>query len=244
MAYVEKDSLNYTILCVIEALTITAVDVYILITGYYLSKKETRNLFRVFELIFQVCFFKEVIYFLEIYSGQAVSLRRLFGNLIPNNYFVVLYCALYISSIAINNGIRSLSVAALKKVVMIIMMLFSVWPILVDLLNEVTQKEYIGLSTIGMYGSQSGYTIVTFVCLFVIGAFIRKLGTNLPSPSKCLLSFLALSTIEFIWYICEKRLFQGYYTATFYHNPIIIGAAVSLLCLFLQLDLKSHGARI
>lgn len=95
MAYVEKDSLNYTILCVIEALTITAVDVYILITGYYLSKKETRNLFRVFELIFQVCFFKEVIYFLEIYSGQAVSLRRLFGNLIPNNYFVVLYCLMW-----------------------------------------------------------------------------------------------------------------------------------------------------
>ena len=43
------------------------------------------------------------------------------------------------------------------------MLIFSVWTIVIDVAENITGNTYLGLSTIGMYGSQYGYTIINFV---------------------------------------------------------------------------------
>ena len=54
----------------------------------------------------------------------------------------------------------------------LILVLFTVWPTFFDLIQGVLGKELLGISTIGMYGSQYGYTIVNFVLMYIIGASI------------------------------------------------------------------------
>ena len=239
LTFVEMHSLNYSALYYMEALTVAAVDIYVLITGYFMCDRDERNLFRPFELLFQVCFFKMLLYVVNVCLGQDFSIKTLIACLIPNNYFVVLYCALYLVSLLINRSLSGLSRAKFRTAVIILVLLFSVWPIGADILNEIMKKEYMGLSTIGMYGSESGYTIVTFVCLHTIAAYIRHAVVKLPSKRKCALVFLLLSIVEFIWIVGERSLFEGRYTATHYNNPVVIGLAVSAFCFFLQLKLDS-----
>lgn len=59
---------------------------------------------------------------------------------------------------------------------MVVFLLFSVYAIGVDLLNEIVGQEIVGLSSIGAWGSQSGFTIVNFSLLYCLGAYLRLHG--------------------------------------------------------------------
>lgn len=239
-AYVQYGSMNYYLLYYLESVFIASVDVYILITGYFMCNRQARYLFRPFELLFQVCFFKMVLYVASVCAGQAFSMKTLVACIIPNNYFVVLYSALYLVSPLVNCAFAKMEKTVFRKTVIILLLIFSIWPMLADVLNEVMKKEYLGLSTIGMYGSQSGYTIVTFICLYVIGAYIRCCCTELPSKKKCAAVFVSLSFIEFIWSVSERAIFEKQYTAWHYNNIVVIGLAASAFCFFLQLKIEKE----
>ena len=58
LQYVTKGSINYHFLNVIESLFICAVDLFILITGYYMINTQKRNVIKPIKLIFQVIVFK------------------------------------------------------------------------------------------------------------------------------------------------------------------------------------------
>ena len=53
------------------------------------------------------------------------------------------------------------------------MLIFSVWTIVIDVAENITGNTYLGLSTIGMYGRQYGYTIINFVLVYFVGAYLR-----------------------------------------------------------------------
>ena len=120
--------------------------------------------------------FNELLYFASaVIHREAISIRRVIGRLIPANWFVILYITLYLISPFLNMVICKMeSPEKFEKFVRLLVLLFSVYPTLVDILCVVTHKEFLGLSSIGMYGSQWGYTIVNFSVMYVIGAYLRK----------------------------------------------------------------------
>lgn len=61
-----------------------------------------------------------------------------------------------------------------KKLLITLVVIFSGWTILVDFLENATNLTFMGLSTVGMHGSQYGYSIVNFLLVYFIGAYIRK----------------------------------------------------------------------
>ena len=52
--------------------------------------------------------------------------------------------------------------------------LFSIYPTFVEVFEYLTHREWIGISTIGAYGSQDGYQIVNFILMYYVGMYIRK----------------------------------------------------------------------
>lgn len=110
------------------------------------------------------------------------------------------------------------------------------WPTAVDLLCEISGKEIVGLSSVGAYGSQWGYSLVNFVLLYIIGGYLRKCE-NKGFASKRFL-FLALFVclcVLVFWARCNDRI--GFFTersAWEYCNPFVIGEAVCLFLLFEQ----------
>ena len=124
------------------------------------------------------------------------------GRLIPANWFVILYITLYFVSPFLNVVIQKVEESGIfKKFVVTLLLLFSVYPTLVDIWGEVTHKEYIGLSSIGMYGSQWGYSIVNFSLMYIMGAYLRvhpDLNSNMKHVIRILFGVAVLTIWAFI----------------------------------------------
>lgn len=155
--YLFASGINKLVLYYVESVFICAVDLFMLITGYFMCANNIRCMKKPVELIFQVIFFSAGSYIARVLLGQSdFSIVHFLGKFVPSNYFVVLYIVTFIVSPAINVLLYNLSYKAANCMLIVFMILFSVWPTMVDILSEITSKEWIGLSSIGAYGSQWG----------------------------------------------------------------------------------------
>lgn len=125
------------------------------------------------QLLAQVIIFSVSKYTLISMIKCNFSIRGLVGALIPANYFVILYIVVFIISPYINLIFVHLDSRKRKLSICTLILLFSVYPTMVDVLIEVTKHSFNGLSSIGMYGSQYGYSIVNFALCYCVGAYIR-----------------------------------------------------------------------
>ena len=238
LKYAIEGSVNYYILSFFESLFICAVDLFILISGYFMIKTQKRSFIKPMKLIIQVIVFKFGIYFLSIVVGNSTfSLRHLVSQFIPNNYFVILYTALYFISPYINIVMRSLDEKQLKRFVFTVFVIFSVYAVIADILGNLRGKSFIGLSSIGMYGSQNGYTIVNFTLMYIIGAYIKLNEERFKSirQTKLLLIFGALVGIDMIEEIIKHMLHRTSGSAYSYLNPVVILCAATVFLIFRNL---------
>lgn len=231
--------LNLYILYFLESLCICAVDLFVLITGYFMCEKQDRILNKPLELLLQVILFNVAFYVVSvILHSETLSVKHILERMIPANWFVILYVTLYFISpflnLAINEAERT---GNLKRFMIVFMLLFSVYPTIIDFLTEITQKEYIGLSSIGMYGSQWGYSIVNFSLMYTVGAYLRKNKTT-GGIKKHLILFLAMAFVLMIWRTVNDA--TGFLTessAWEYCNPIVIFMAIEGFIIFQRLEI-------
>ena len=175
--YVKYESIIFYILYILESVFICAVNLFMLISGYFMCTSYKRNLWKPIELVVQVILFSLGIYFFKIIlKTDDFSIKSLFGRFVPANYFVILYIVVYFFSPFVNKLLYSLDNKQLKLFVITSVLLFSVYPTLVDIFRELTGKEWNGLSSIGMYGSQWGYSVVNFLLMYILGAYIKIQG--------------------------------------------------------------------
>lgn len=231
---------NLHILYFLESCFICAVDLFILISGYFLCECQKRTLTKPFELLVQVIFFNEVLYFIStLIHRENISIKHVILRLIPVNWFVILYITLYLISTFINMMIQKAeSTNMLSKLVFVMALLFSVYPTLVDMLGEISQKEYTGLSSIGAYGSQWGYSIVNFSLMYMIGAYLRKKEFKHTNKVNHLVYFLVAAFFLMIWAVFNDKI--GFFkerSAWEYCNPIVIFMAVEIFLVFKKTDI-------
>ncbi len=237
-----SDGVNKIVLYFIESLFVCAVDLFIVISGYFMCINNKRYLRKPFELLFQVIIFSMGIYLLRVFLGNTeFSLIRLIRSVIPTNYFVMLYIAMYLISPMINIYISRLKKESALKVLWIWMLLFSIWPTVVDVLSELAGKQWIGMSTVGMYGSQWGYSLVNFLLMYFLGAYVRKFGINL-NKVQCIFGLFLSAVILVGWSFTNDNI--GYFTeksAWEYCNPIVILMALLWFRLFQQMKVKENS---
>lgn len=243
LLYAAHGSINYYFLNIIESLFVCAVDLFILITGYYMVNTQRRSIIKPIKLICQVIVFKLGIYVLMVILGKtALSIKGLFGALLPDNYFVILYVALYFVSPYINIVMKSFSNHQRKKMMITVFLIFSVYAIIVDLLSDLKGETIIGLSSIGMFGSQGGYTIVNFALMYMIGAYIRMCEDDISKigRGRIVLYLVVLVLLDAIWYLTFDYFQISDSTSHSYHNPIIVLLAVVSFILFKKIDLGQN----
>ena len=242
LAYVRENSLNFYVLYMFESLFICSVDLFMIISGYFLCQTFKRSVWRPVELIVQVMIFAELIYFAKvIFRGDPFSMKSFIRALLPSNYFVVLYCTVFLLSPFINIVVNKLSLKDFRIFVFLSLFMFSVIPTFVDILGEIAGKPIVGLSTVGMYGSQWGYSIVNFSLMYLFGAYIKK-DENLFSCIKnwqLILMFIFSCLLLVLW--ARINDVTGYFTertAWEYCNPIVIIMGIIIFVLFTRINLK------
>lgn len=243
--YVEAGSAQQITLFFLESCAICAVDLFILISGYYLSRTQKRSVLKPLELIVEIVIIR--LLFLAsslIFEHSAFSLKGLLLCFVPNKYFVILYCALYLISPFLNRVFRKFSGKQWKQFLLIVLLVFSVWNTLVDVLEEVVGSEFMGLSTITAWGSKQGFNIVNFCLLYSIGAYLRCNPTPKNLEKRTVLfAFWLLSVLcIFFWaLLCRRFHLLELRSAWMYHNPLVIFSAVLLFLFFRSLSFKSKA---
>lgn len=241
ITYAEEGSVNFYLLYFLESLFACGVNLFMLISGYFMCESGKRNLWRPVELIVQVIVFRELIYLARVAIGaMPFSVKTLVTTLIPANYFVILYCVVFILSPFVNSLISKLSEKNYKTLLALSFVIFAIIPTCIDVLGELRGEQFIGLSTIGMYGSQWGYSIINFMLLYLIGAYLRSGKSRMMSWSSWRLGLLLLADILVIVIWARVNDKTGYFTersAWEYCNPLIIGVAVLVFILFSRIKL-------
>lgn len=233
-ALVTATGANYYFLLVLEVVCACAVNIFILISGYFGCNSSTIKIEKLSELLCQTICFSLVFYLIYSIKQGHISLRSIIASMIPANYFVILYIALMCVAPFINKLLASLNSRQFNVLVVMLIVVFSVYPTLVDVFKEITGNEWNGLSTIGLEGSMRGYSIVNFVLLYIFGVWIRKEGTLSQCKVKVLLiSLCGIVAILVAWrYILPQ-------TAWMYCNPLIIAESMIVFVLFGKMRLTS-----
>lgn len=231
-----QDGINRVVLLGLESICICAVDLFVLISGYFLSASSKRNYIKTIELLVQLIAFRLGIYFVRILlGGTEFSMTSFVAKFIPNSYFIILYIALYMISPYLNRVFEGFAKIQWNKFLTTIMFLFSVWPTLVDLSEDILGKEWFGLTTIGAWGGQQGFNIVNFVLLYFVGAYLRHNDVQewIGSRTKIIFTIIITILVIFMWSIgCEYLTCLEIRSAWLYHNPLVILLAALLFVLF------------
>lgn len=211
-----------------------------LISAFFLSSTYKRNSKKIIELVAQFVLFRIGYYLALTITGDFVfDLDTFINLLLPVNYFIVLYSVLYVISPYINIIIFELSDKEFRRLLVLLVCLFSIETWIVDVLYRISDKTYDGLSTVGLLGSQNGFTIVNFVLLYFIGAYIQRNYEKICEIK----TVRVLSALILIWSIMFLSIFaqkNGMDLAVQnYNSPFVIVFAAVVMIFFLRLKIDS-----
>ncbi len=243
-----SDGIVLDFLMVLESLFICAVDLFVIISGFFLCTSLKRTWGKPVYLFLLLSIVNVGAYILKAtISDNPISIMTIIHTMIPpRNYFVLLYVTIYILSPFINILLNKLTNIGRTLFIIVLFVLFSLYPTLMDSYQILIHSNVMGISTVGMYGQQHGYTIIGFVLCYSIGAWMR-LNKVLESFSVgyLLTVFVFDVALIYVWFrtewtvvLPESSLEE--YNALSYTNPLVLFSASLLMLLFLRINLKSR----
>lgn len=232
--YVPSGGGSMWLLYSLEGVFICCVDLFVLITGFFSCTQQQRSPGKALGLMVQVIVFQELSLGIRACCGQSFSLRNILTALIPNNYFVTLYVAIYFLSPFLNLLLKNLSRSGLIRLLALCLVMFSLWPTVTEYMDAQMVEDFPGLSFISLNGSGKGYSVVNFSLMYLIGAALRLLDIRVKKRySAPALALLAV--VLTLW---------GYYdttgTARAYSNPLVILEAAAFFLFARELHFQSR----
>ena len=142
-----------------------------MISGYFQCRKESVSIRKSVQLVVETIIISMALVIINaVINKETITARGILALLVPRNYYVVLFVAMTLLSPYLNWFISKLSKKQFEGFLILALLLFSVQPTFIDILEGLEGETFPGTSTIGISGSQWGYTIVTFLLMYFIGA--------------------------------------------------------------------------
>lgn len=236
--YWSLDSLNGILLRFIHVCCMVSVNVYVLITGYFLVYQKFR-FSRIFKIVLETVAYTWIIGIVLIINGDSLSIGEYLGLLLPVSYssywFVTAYIGLSLLSPFLNKLLVSLNKSQHLLLVILLLLMHS-------LLRDI-------LVSSEPFATSKGYSLVWFITLYVVGAFIRKY-VNLDSVKHpfaiylgiCLLMFALwalLSVLSTRFSFIEKYSLCSYWTR--YNSILNVLASVFLFTTFARKNIQTKS---
>ena len=211
----------------IEALAIVAVDVFVLISGYFLveTRFKAENVFKV--AIEGVWIYSVIFTFIAMKMnpqtvGTSTMVKAFFPILTKKYWFVNSYVLMYMLSPYINKLIHSLSKRHFSMLLVYLVVFFSIRPTIFPL----TWSQ----------DATGGMGIISFIMLYCIGAWIRKYYKRNEKIMGWLFAYIGMSILLLVSKIvCIKLGMESLSTKFYgYESPVVIMEAVALFLVFLN----------
>ncbi len=208
----------------IVAATFTCVDLFILLSGWYGIKTKTEKLL---SLLYQVLFYSIPIYFviLLLFPDVTFSLKFLIHILLMDDYwFVPVYIMLFLIAPVLNPFIEQ----STKRQFTVV------------LVSVITMQCIFGWINDRESGYLTGCSPISFVILYLLGAYLRRFEINkLFSKRQFLLSFVALIVVQFIIAIIAKHTENIFFVSISwkFSSIVVILASACLLMYFSKIEI-------
>lgn len=229
---------------ILESFCIVAVNVYMLISGYFLCQSGFR-LSRFLQLLMQIWFYSVVFGLLGVALGLVPTetvdvyffLQLIFPVSMNHYWFMTAYLFFYLLLPLVGTAVKQLNKKQLQFVIAVLLLWFSV-------LKSVLP---IRLTTDGR-----GYDFLWYLCVFLVAAYIRRFGLKaLEDRGKGLgLYFIAvfLSFAEvmvlYLLYVRTGKL-QGLISVSHEYNHVLtLAAAVGLFMAFLSIRVPDGFGKV
>lgn len=207
---------------ILEIFAYCAVNIFGIISGYvgYKEKEDKVKYSNYFNLWLTVVFYGLIITLIfNIINPQIVTAKNYIKALLPVSFdlywYFTAYTGLFILMPLINKAIRSCSVQFLKKLLILIFLVFSVFDTLTN-----------------NFDLSNGYSLIWLLLLYVIGAIIKK--CNIGSKIKITHTFYGIILLCLCTFIYKKVGFEldseslniTKNTLISYTSPTILGIAI------------------
>ena len=181
-------SLNGAIAWGLEALSLCAVNVFILLSGYYLINSKFR-LGRLIELIAEMIFYSLgvflVCYLFGIDIHEEINTYFLLYTVFPVHmdlyWFLTVYVFVYIMQPMISAGVKALSQKQFRTIIVLL------------LIFECGFKSFLPFK---FEEDKAGYNLIWFLTLFLLGAYLQMYGESVLKKSyRCLILYVVSSAM-------------------------------------------------
>ncbi|MGX9133304.1 acyltransferase [Rummeliibacillus sp. JY-2-4R] len=210
----------------IRSMAIIAVSLYVLVSGYFLSKS-TFKLKKLVSLFLEVSFFSTILYVVSVLVGNAdfhvgMFIKSVLSVFTGEYWFVTVYFALYALSPFLNKLLSNLNKKEHGYLLITLFLISCVWQFTYD-------NQFVGVS--------NGYGLIYFIFLYFLAAYIQRY--------EFLLSDLKRSIYLSIYIIVA--LLNGYLVYQFgwadqlysYNSPFVLIMSYCLFQFFKKIKIQS-----
>lgn len=228
----------------LEAFCIVAVNVYMLISGYFLCTSSFK-LSRLLQLLVQVWLYSVTFGILGAVTGVIAEtpvdthyfLTLLFPISMEHYWFLTAYVFLYLLLPCVGAAVKRMTKQQMQIVLALLLITFCVLKSVLPLRLE-TDK--------------SGYDCLWYLCVFVTAAYIRRFGGRFPEKRRramclyavcCLMAFAGTMALHF-FFVCTGSLGRMTGMCMEYNHILPFLAAVGLFGAFLRMEINGKIADV
>ena len=236
MRHAVPGSPNSQYLFLTETLFICAVNVFMLISGFYTYGKHTSSIRRVIRMLVQVSLVRAAFTIgLAAFDHKQLTAVAIGRSFIPFNYFMITYSVVCLIAPYLNIVLEKLTEKALNGMLILFLILFSIWPFLSDWMNLAWDINLNAVNTVTNKGGLGGYTVVNYILLYVIGAYLRRKAIRVRAWCSLLMLLVCGAVIYAGGYRHYIDGHDGLGPFFAYCSPFVIGFAVFLFLLFREI---------
>lgn len=224
LKYLDIHSKSYILLQALATICSTAVNCYILITGYFSITIKVQKKEKFFRIIRQISFYSIVISaFFVLFQGKRLSLYFIISSIFPvltgRYWFITCYLALFLLVPYLNILIHAMGKKQYQGL------------LILCLLIGINYQEWIPfLTTLSI---DRGYGILWFIILYLFGAYIRLyINTDKIKNWSCFLSLILCIIVNVLFKYHNSSI---YYRFMRYNNLDILAASILIFLSFLLL---------
>lgn len=219
-----------------RSLAICAVDLFVIISAYFLSSNSRRSLSKIIFLLLEASIVRIILYFVSArMDSSTIKVSGFVHAAIMYGYFIVFYSIVYLLSPLVNLALDKLDRKGCRNTVAVMFFLFSVLPTIASTLGffGVFFTDWNDINTVTVKGSFEGYTIVNFFLCYMLGYYIRHWIPAAQKKTPLVLLFAGTATLLLLWRYAEG---EAVFT---YDNPLVILESVFLLLIFREFQFQS-----
>lgn len=228
IAISELSTVNQYLFHFIKVLCIVGVNVYVLISGYFLCKSQFK-MSKALRVVRETFIFSVLIFagltVLQLTDGSYTSfIRSVFPVYLSTYWFITVYIALFMLSPYLNILINQLSKKDYGKFLFLLFMINCVWQF---------------FHPLGSFGVNGGYSIVHFIFLYFVAGYLRHHGQFLSPLNK----HYYLSVYILLGAVTAMVLLQSWelpFKLLSYNSPIIVAMSLALFLFFSKLTFVSR----